>query len=368
MSLTSFNSIKAAEIQLELDKLWRDPQFDKAYKPRANAVIAVLENQTATIVDLEKTDSKRDVKVKWVDFCGDTSADGADADDCDTPIGAEGEAKTKTYALDTFITDSFSVASEELESVSATDYDRIVTLGIAAKTKNIIEAFDKKVIAAIDANKGDNPFTAGQYVPDNVGDSTPIPASEFGADKLIPYLMQVAEYNRGGSPFALDGGNLFQDYYKAPKNALNADGKLANALYEDLPYYHDLVGMANAGQANTTYLIDRGALMIANRAKFTSPNALAQQKNNGEIKTTTGTFFRTTWEINIPSLKQISMISKRQLFKQSLILDVQYGTVCKADGTLLNTWFLKLRTGVFANPLRCDVNNTGIMKFTKVDG
>lgn len=363
MSLTNFNNIKAAEIQVKLDEIWKDPQYHKSYSPRANALKAILEYQTATLTPLEDPEKLRDFKIKWVDFCGDTSADGTYDDDCATPAAAEGEAKTSTKALDIFITDKFAVSAEELETTNFS-FEEIVALGLASKIRNIVEKFNSKVVAAIDANKGDNPFTGGQYVVDNVADVTEIPSSDYGGEKIIPYLAQVSELNRSQETFVLDGGNLFQDYYVAGKKARNADGKLADALYEDLPFRHDLFGFASNGLSDVSYLIDKGSLAIANRAKFSSIGSLAGANDGGWIKMETGSIMRYSMPINIPSIPQMTFVTQGKLKKQSLLLDVQYSVKC--SGTkLIPTWFLKLRAGIFGNPLRCDANNTGIIKLRK---
>lgn len=365
MALTNFNNIKAAEVQVKLDSIWKDPQYAKSYTPRANALKAVLEHQTAQLTELETPDKLDVVKLKWVDFCGDTSADGNYADDCATPTADEGAGKTQTVALDLFLTDKFAVSAEELEE-SPFSYDELVALGTAAKLKNILERFNSKIVAAVDANKGDNPFTSGPYTVDNTGNVTDIPSSDFGGEKLIPYFAQVSELNRSQETFILDGGNLFQDFYVAGKKAANADGKLANALYEDLPYRHDLFGFAANSVSDSTYLIDKGSLAIANRAKFGSLGSLSGANNGGWISMESGNIMRYSIPVNIPTLPQMTFVRQGRLFKQSLMVDVQYSVKCIST-KLVPTWFFKLRAGVFANPVRCDANNTGIIKFKKVN-
>jgi hypothetical protein len=364
MALTNFNNIKAAEIQLKLDQLWKDPQYDKSYTPRANALKTILENQTVTVEPLETPDKLRDVKVKWVDFCGDSSADGAYDDDCATPAGAEGAGKTQTYALDTFPTDKYAVSEEELET-AIVSFDEIVAIGLAAKIKNILERANAKVVAAVEANKGDNPYITGPYNVDNVANFTEVPATDFGGEKLIPYLAQVSELNRSSMTYLLDGGNLFQDYYVAEKKALNADGKLANALYQDLPFRHDLFGFAANNLADSTYLIDKGALAIANRAKFPALKSISGTSDGGWIHTDTGSFMRYSIPLNIPTLPAMTFVSQGALKKQVLLMDIQYAKKCTAT-KIIHNWFMKLRFAILANPVRCDANNTGIIKFKKV--
>lgn len=368
MALTNFNNIKAAEIQLKLDSIWADPVKQKDYTPKANAVKTVLENQTAEIRELEVSESKKDVSLKWVDFCGDTAEDSTYDDSCVTEKAAEGTAKKQDLALDIFITDKFSVASEELEG-SVLSYDEVVATGLAAKIKNIVEKFNAKVVAAIEANRGYNPDVSGQYSIDNATNKvTSIPAADMKGEIVIPYLAMVSELNRSNSVYLLDGGNLFQDYNKSLASVANADGKLGAALFEQLPYRHDLFGFAANSLTDSSYLIDRGALAIANRAKWPDLSAIINSKDGGWTHTSSGNFMRYSIPVNIPSLPAMTFIKQGQLMKQTLMIDVQHSVVCHSDGKLYPTWVLKLRAGVFANPVRCNANNTGIIKLKKVSG
>ena len=362
MSLVNFDNVKAAEIQPVLDNIWKEPSTSKSYGVKANTIRAILEHQTATLSLLETSDKLNEVSIKWVDFCGDTSTDGTDADTCVNTACGEGSAKKADYALDIFIEDCYSVASEELES-SVVDYDTIVATGLAAKIKNIMEKFNAKAVAVLAVNKGVNPF-AGPYTYDGVTKDTTIPDSDFGAEKLIPYFMQVAEMNRSQESYILDGGNLFQDFYKAGKFAVNADGKAAQAMYEDLDFRHDIPGFATNGISDYTFLIDRGAVAIANRAKYPSLKELAARGNGGWEHTATGSFMRYSIPVNVPEFMKMMFISQGKLIKNTLMLDVQYSVVC-VGSVIKPTWKLKLRAGVFASPIRCNTGNTGILSFEK---
>ena len=57
-------------------------------------------------------------------------------------------------------------------------------------------------------------------------------------------------------------------------------------------------------------------------------------------------------------------ITQGKMIKQQLLVDVQYSVVC-SGAKLYPTWSLKLRAGVFANPIRCNAGNTGILSFVK---
>ena len=363
MALTNFDNVKAAELQPEIDAIWSEPATAKSYSVKAHTIKTILENQTATLQPLETTDKLNELSIKWVDFCGDTSADGSLDDDCANTVAAEGTAKEKAYALDIAVTDTFSVSKEELES-SVIGYDKIVATGMAAKIKNIMENFNKKAVAVIAANKGTNP-DAGDYTYDAGTKDTSIPASAFGGESLIPYFMQVAEANRSQNVYLLDGKNLFKDYYISGKRAANLDGKTAASMYDDIEFRHDIAGFAANSLQLNTFLIDRGSIAIANRAKYPTLAELARDKDGGWIHTSTGSFMRYSMPVNIPDFMPMMFISQGKLIKQSLMLDVQYSVVCTSQ-KIKPTWLFKLRAGVFVNPIRCNTGNTGILSFVKV--
>lgn len=366
MSLTNFSNIQAAEVQVQLENYWKEPSTAKSYTARANTVKAILENQTAVLSTLEDPEKKRDLIIQWVDFCGDTSDDGADADDCAPEVCAEGAGKTQPKALDIFITDCFSVSQEELETATSS-FEEIVALGTAAKLKNMIQNFNTKAVAVIAANAGTNPFP-GDY--SYAAGLTTVPATDYGAEALIPYLMQVKELNLSTDSFLLDGGSLFKDFYIATKGHSGsttggANGVPISDLYADLPFRHDLPGFAANSITDETFMIDRGALAIANRAKFPSLQKLAGMRDGGWIHTGSGNIMRYSIPINMSDVAPMTFISQGRLIKQSLMVDVQYAVICDTDGKLRPTWSFKLRAGVFTNPIRCNTGNTGILAFKK---
>ena len=366
MSLTNFDNVKAAEIQPLIDQIWKEPATSKSYMPRAHTVRAILEHQTANLSLLETPDKKNDVSVKWVDFCGDTSTDGTEDDTCQNDSCGEGTAKDQAYALNVFIEDCYSVTSEELES-SVVDYDTIVATGLAAKIKNIVEKLNVKAVAVIAANKGTNPYP-GAYSYDAGTKDTSIPDDAYGGQSLIPYFMQVTELNKGLSPFILDGGNLFQDYYIATKDKANDNGKTAAGMYDDIDYRYDMLGFAANNISAYSFLIDNGALAIANRAKYPSLAQIASQKDGGWIHMNSGNMMRYSIPVNIPDFAPMMFVNNGKLVKQTLLIDVQHSVVCAEDGTLVPTWKLKFRGGIYANPIRCATGNTGIEAFKKVSG
>lgn len=364
MALTNFNNIKAVEVQTELDNLWRDPQYAKSYSINAATVKAILEHQTANLSFLENPDVDREFTLHWVDFCTDTSDDTVtDADDCENGVCGEGAGKTQALAINIFIKDCYTVSENELRS-AVVSYDTVVALGLAKKIKSIVEKFNTKAVAVIAANAGTNQFP-GDYT--FAAGKTTIPPDDFGAATIIPYLMLASQYNKSQGAFVLDGGNLFTDFYNATKGAINSDNSVGiAALYNDFDYRADIFGFAANAISDYSYLIDKGSVAIANRAKFPPLSQLANEPDGGWIHTDKGSFMRYSIDANIPDWNGLPLINQGALTRQALQIDVQYAKICDtADGLLKPTWMLKLRAGVYTNPLRCDATNTGILAFQK---
>lgn len=345
MAKGDFTPVRLAEIQVKLDSMWKEPQNQKFYTPHGEAVKAVKENQTATFRELENPDKQREVAVKWADWCDDTAttvtnADTCSADDCD-----EADPKTKTYALNTFLEDCFQVNEEEFQT-TVLDKDETIAKGLMAKMKNLYELFNTKVIAIMEANKGTNPFltnpiTGTTYVYD-AQKNTDIPSSEMNIRTFYPYVMQVLTLLRSSDAFMLDGSNFFQLQKLAEADDLNTDGKADLALFKMYPYYNDLLGMVKAGVQSNTYMVERGAMALANRVKWPKKPTEYSGAN----------FAFTRYSIPFAPLP-------------GYYLDVQYEQKC-SGGEITHSWKLKLRAGIFVNPFLCDIGNTGIWGFKRV--
>lgn len=332
-----FTPVLLGEVQVKLEQMWKEPQYSKFYEVRGESVKAVLDNQTATFPELQDPSKKKDVAVKWVDFCDNVATTVTEKDSCDNTGCDEPDPKTQTYKLDTFIESCFTISDEDYQT-TIIDRDATIAKGWMAQIRNIIELFNTKVIAKIEANAGVNPY-AGDFEID--GNTTNISKADFTIEKVYPYLMLVMKMLRSNSAFILDGQNLFQAKILADAYKLNADGKVDNSLFSKFPYYNDLLGFIEAGVADKTYAIDYGALAIVTRGKY---GRIHEAGND-----------TTRWTLNLGAYGY-----------PELNVDVQYHLSC-VDGDLVHSWKFKLRALIAVNPITCDAGNTGIQSFTKVD-
>lgn len=341
-----FTPTELVEIQTTLESKWKEPQYSKNYTPRGETAKAINENQTATFTELESPDKTREVAVKWADWCDDTATTTSNVDSCVHAGCDEPDPKTKTYALNTFLEDCYTVTDEDFQT-SVLSEQEVVANGMAAKMKNLYELFNTKIIAVMVANAGDNPLltnpATGTTYGVNADGSTEIPASEFSIQNIYPYWAQVLMLLRSSNNFMIDGQNFFQAAMIAEADALNANGKIAQQLFNMYTYYNDLLGFVRAGVTTETFVLDKGAMALANRVKWPKVPQIYGTTN-------AGTFTRYSIPFApLPGFK----------------LDVQYEQTC-ATGNISHVWNFKLRAGIFVNPITCSAGNTGIWSFKKL--
>lgn len=347
MAKGDFTPTELVEIQTTLEAKWKEPQFAKEYTPRGETAKAIKENSTATFQELENPDKQREVAVKWADWCDDTATTTTNTDACAHAGADEADPKTKTYALNTFLEDKFTVNQEDFQT-SVLSEQEVVANGLMAKMKNLYELFNTKILAVMVANAGTNPLmtnpATGSLYTENADGSTEIPANEFDMQHFYPYVAQVLTLLRSSNNFMIDGSNFFQAAILAKANDKNADGKTDLQLFTELyPYYNDLLGMTRAGLQGETFLIDKGAMALANRVKWPAKPVQYSTTNAGSF---------TRYSIPFTPLPGFS-------------LDVQYEQLC-TGGNIGFVWNLKLRAGIFVNPILCDAGNTGVWSFKKL--
>lgn len=341
MAVGDFTTSVLSDIQLKMDAMWAEPQTSKNYSANGETVKAIMENQTAEITPLEDPEKLKTVSVHWVDFCGDTSTETSNVDQCpmDAACG-EGEAKSKAYALDIFIEDCYSVNEDKLET-SMFSLEEVVARGLMAKQKNILERFNAKTIAVLLANLGVNPYLGDPGTAETGTGFTDVQNKDFTIERMYPYWALVMALNKSNNAFILDGGNLYQQALTAQFNAANTNGKLANGLFGMMPFYQDLFGFARTGNSADTLLIDSGAVAVATRSKYPS----TPREIGGGVN-------QTRYQIPLEQLPGV-------------FLDVAYRPDCSGD-QIVHKWNLKLRAGVFVNPTMCNAGNTGILGFKRI--
>lgn len=338
MAVGDFSPSRLSELQLKVDEVWDDKVKNRDYTPHYGSAEVIIAQQTANVTSVEAQGLDRTVAVKWIDFCSAVSVEETDDDDCDF-AGAEGESKTETLTLDTFISDSFSVVQEDFRG-NVFAMENAIAVGLLKIERNLTNAFNAKVNAKLLTFGGTNRYAgAGTIATNNLGYSE-VDAANFTAEGMFPYLQQARAMNLLTNLLVLDGGNLYQDNYRAEKYYANDNGKAALNMYGDISYRHDLFGFQANAATDVTIAVDPGSVAIGTHARFSNtPEYLGHKV--GETRYSVSAKY-------IPGAR----------------FDVRYTMKC-IDGKIHHIWKYKLRAGMWLNPMRCNEDITGVLLFKK---
>jgi len=320
-------------IQVMADDVWADNASNKQYIARCEAAKAILQEQTAEFIELKDPNKDRTVKIQWIDNCAAVAEDYVA--DCDH-VGPKGEVTCEEYKIEEAKQSVYCIEEDKFRG-STVDMQMMVAKGWLTAMKKLDEEIAKSVIAKIDSFVGVNEFTGapGQVA----GTDTFIPAGNWGPE-IFAYFAEAAIMNSSNDVFLLDGNNLFRQKWLAQYNQLNANEKSDIAMLETIRTYHDLFNMAAVVGANKLFMIDRGAVALATKNRYsTTPR---------EILTGADRVRFAVPSKNLPGV----------------MYDVIYTTKCVAED-IVHTWKFVARFDTFLNPTSaCNPTNTGVLSFT----
>lgn len=319
-------------ISLMADTIWPDNASAKMYRANTGVIDAILENQTVRIPQLQ-TDKWNQVKLIWLEMCGDDSS--ACSDLCDAGTLDEIQSGCETHELACLAEVGFKIGEYSYDSTSF-EFQEAVAKGMLAKMKILDEKLAQLGVAALSSFAGVNQYTTG--LAEGTGNAF-IPPAYWGADLMAEFAM-ISIINRFNNPYLISGSNLYKSNWNAMMNAGNADGSGAAKKMDFFPAYFDLF---NVDSVNTpdkvTYLVDPNALAFINKARYsTTP----KEYGNGADKT-----LYSVPSKNLPGI----------------MYDVIYYTTCTGDEIFHN--FKIKATGAFLqNPVGCNDEITGVLQFT----
>lgn len=345
MAAGDFSDTTLVELQLRMEEMWHDKVKNRDYNPDMATAKVIMAQQTAEVSPITNEALDRNVSVNWVDFCSNTVRDESDEDEpvtdddsCDVE-GLEPESKSELKELDMFIEDSFMINEEKFRG-NFIKMEEAIAVGVLAMERNLINKFNQKIAARLLTYGGVNRYAGAGTIGTNNAGYTEIAAADFTAEGFFPYLQQAGVMNRFQSLLMLDGGNLFQDNYRSQKYLGNDDGKAAASMYGDLSYRNDLFGFAANDIADVSIVLDPGSVAIGTANRFSE----------------------TPREIKNPSVTRYSVPSN---YLPGVRYDVTYKQTC-VNGKIWHAWNYKIRAGMWANPLRCNEDITGVLLFKKV--
>jgi hypothetical protein len=326
----TFTCAQLQKIMVEVDRIWADNQQAMDYIPEVGVLTAIRENQTARLAELENPEKDNVLKVFWPADCSET------LDDCDDDCsigGPEPESGCKEFELDICKKAGFSIKEKTFRTINGTK-EQYVAKSMAKRLKELDEFLAQTAVAKLNAFAGDNAFLGGIGDPDAAG--TYIAASYWTPD-VYGYFAQVAKMNKFGSVYMIHGSNLYQMNWQAQLNNLNQNQKDQLAKINTIKSYWDPFNVDSVnGNEKVSYMVARGAVAFANKAYYPLNNPVNYKDDS-------------RWSIESKALPGV-------------FYDVYYTNEC-INNDVKHSWTVYVKAGIHSNPLGCDANKTGVIKF-----
>lgn len=331
-----FSASQLVQTQIRADRMFADDMMKADFEANVETWKAIKAEQNANVQILEDGEKDRDVKLTWINSCGDAVED-SDGDDCDL-AGNELGTDSKVYSLG--FSKQYKFTVDEM-TYRTNDYsmEDVVAKGFLKADKALSEAIAKSGVSRIESFKGVNQVTDGVGTVNGVTTETDIAAADWN-ERLFAYLYRVGIQNEMTNPFLLSGGNLFEDRLITMLSQANAEGKGAAALYKLMRTYFDLFNIDPLNSPDLkTYLINRGSIAFASKVHY------------GAVPT----------EYNGAGQSRYSIASRNL---PGVRYDVFYTNRCSA-ATMKHDFKVIAKYDYFLNPTGCDGTRTGVLAFNK---
>lgn len=324
-----FSAAELDAIQGLVDQYWVDNSINKDYVAHVDAALAIRENQTARLGELQGQ-KDRTLDLIWVKDCVDRLGDCAD--DC-VVGGDELEATSQSYTMDLCKTAGFNVKEKEFRSLIL-EREEVVAKGILSTMKQLDEWLTQQAISHLNTFAGINQYEDGVFTGAEFNEAN---AAFWNAD-LFGEFNIISQLNQFKTPFLLSGTNLYKEYWNAQMNNGNANDKDQLMKFGTMPMYFDLWNMNTVNTPDkVTYMIDRGAVALVTKA---------YNPVNPMVYTGAGLTKYKVASKNIPGVEY----------------DVIYTNDC-ASNEITHKWSFYINGLCALNPLGCDSDNTGVLKF-----
>jgi len=337
MALTSgdFSASQLQESLIKRDRMWKDDMLAADFQANVDVVTTLQKEQNARLELLESSEKDRDVRVHWINSCGETTEDisAGGADECDNS-GNELGTDSKVYSITKRHRYKFSI-DEHTFRTNNYSMTEVAAKGFAKADKALSEDIATHAVGKLEAFKGVNVAPAGKGTFNSGTTETDVPAANWDP-KLLAYLYKVGILNQYSNPFLLSGDNLFEDRIVTMLAQQNGEGKGDANLYKMIRTYFDLfnVDTVNSPDAKT-YLINRGAVAFANKHYYGAKPTKYMDDHRYSIASN-----------NITGLR----------------LDVHYKNRCEGD-TIMHDFGVYAKWDYFLNPTGCDGGRTGVLAF-----
>ena len=325
-----FSETTLQTVRVKMAAMLLDGRVKLQYTPQADGLLGLSQVSTAKFRELEVSEKDYEVELEWINACG---PEVEDFTAC-TFGGDKASTNTQKYKLNFDQEVNFTIYESDF-TTNDFNYEEALAALFLRADKQLMEAFAQFFYVVLNAGKGVNQYAGGYTI---CGSDTYIPAVNW-TNNLMAYFMMMSKINQFSSPVLLDGGNLYQAYQIAGFNAGNADGKGAQAMFQNMKIFFDLINpLLVNGDINTDYIIETGAMSWANKVYF--PNTAPKFGDDLYTRWNMGTKFS-----NLLPLKY----------------DVISSASCDENNLTKRDFKVRLKAGVFVNPTGCSEDNTGIL-------
>lgn len=338
-----YTNSQLADLHLKGEELMANGQVANQYKADAEAAKAVLQNQTIRVRALTDDPEKdKVVEVSYIDTCA-IEDEACPADFCDLS-GTDIATKKKQFELTLCRMASFAV-DEDDTAKSIYGVDDAVPKGQIAAMNKLDEYISRQTLLALNANAGTNRYP-GKYTYDAGSKSTLIPEADYNR-KIVPYFEKVASMHKIPGTYYIDNGDLWIDWRNAQLDRPNGEGAGDGNRVDAIRMYFDMFGFAQAAiTPDSTFMVGQHAVGIAHRVYNTQ---LAGNARNIDLKGGNQTRYKVE-SINLPGIWY----------------DAFYHLDCSGR-RFKHTWNFVYTGGIFTAVEGCEVGDTGIMSFSRLE-
>lgn len=334
-----FDCGKLLEVKAKVAEIFQGGVIEKEYVPDIEPALAVLENQTANFEILKDPEKDREVKVYWPDDCDDE-----DPTSCTPRCSLDGDPigdNCANYALTECFEKSFSVTERQFRT-SLHSREEVVARAMLKKMKLMDEFWAAKVLAFLNASAGVNSYP-GQYQVS--GNSTYVPAHAWNPD-IFGYIDTVLWKNKLNAGVKMLSGTLLKQYmWKIGMEVSDPTGASAQAKMTSfgVPYFDrrmdDILG------EKAVLLFDPNSVALVTKAEN------AAYGPNGRV-------------VDTESGPRVRMYTQESMNLPGVVYDLYYQEVCTSSpDDIKHTWKIVTRGDNFLNPLGCNNDRTGVLKF-----
>lgn len=334
-------------LQTRVQNVWRGggSNLQTNYLPESDAALQMLTTQTARFEALQDPSKDRTMKVFWTEVCA------KDSDDCPTDYcsidGVQGGASCQEYEIDQCVSvEGYQVNSRFLRTSELT-FDEVLSPGYTQMILSVENQLSRKVLDHLCDNAGVNQDTLGPWTIS--GDTTYIPATGWNPE-MMAYLEVALRMNRLRAGNLLATQFLMAQWLNYQAKTTNPDGQ-ANLrmmgrfgtptfdLYQMAQALGTCEGTASA-QGMFMYSPDSSALVVKSEFLEYGAEGLRIPGSNGQE-----TRRYAVRGLNLP-----------------IWIDMIYQRECSGKD-IIHTWKPFINYGLFLNPMGCNTDTTGILKF-----